>query len=188
MARKQVKDKARSIENWTEAEAAMAEYAVMETSIEREEAAYNHDEQKRREKLTEKHSPLRESMAEIEQGMKAFCVKNRSDFGGKQTKELTHADVGFRLGPPKVERAKGFTFDGVVDLLKQAPEDMRGLFIRTKDELNKEAIIANNARAADPAADPSTYVSPDILREQFRVFVTQEETFGITVKKAVETV
>ncbi len=188
MARKQVKDKERPIATWAEAEAAMAEYAIAQTRIEREEAAYNHDEQKRRERMTEAHAPLRTEMEAIEQGMKKFCMTNRADFGGKQSKELGHGTVSFRVGNPKVDKVKGFTFEAVLDLLKGAPDRVRRMFIRTKEELNREAVLANDAVAGDPDADPESYISPAVMLKEYKLFVTQDETFGIEIKKAVETV
>jgi phage host-nuclease inhibitor protein Gam len=83
--------------------------------------------------------PFRTEIEERSKGVQAWCETNRNALtqdGRTKTAVLTSGEVQWRLRPPKVS-IKGL--DAVLDKLRRMGLDR---FIRTKDEVNKEAILA----------------------------------------------
>ena len=91
------------------------------------------------EKYTEKLTALKEQVKPLQKAVQAFCESRRLELtnGGKQkTAYFTTGEVQWRAKPPAV-LAKGI--DSILESLRNL-----GLFrfIRTKEELNKEAMLA----------------------------------------------
>lgn len=174
-ARKKVQLKRRDVNNWEEADKALKDIAVIDQTITKEEAHYNKDEQERRAKITAKHFPLRTEIQEIELGLEAFTVSHRSELGDKKSKTLKHGEVNFRVHPPSVTKSRGVTWAAVLDLVK-ASRKWAKKFIRTKEEVNKDAVIAahNNSEIKDKEL------------AAMGMAVEQKETFGYKTKLAVE--
>lgn len=78
-------------------------------------------------------------LAKSEQ-LKVWATANPSDFGGKKSLAMTHGSIGFRLGNPQLKTLPKWTFKKAFEAIKAA-----GLrkFIRTKEELDKEAVLAS---------------------------------------------
>lgn len=181
MARTKVIKKATPISNWAEADKALSRIGELKTRIDQETAIYNHNEQLARKKLTDKLAPVAEQVEALELGLEVFCSEHRPDFGDKKSKELTHGNVNFRLGTPKVDKKKGFTWDGILEVVKAS--GLRSLFVRSKEELDKEAIIKNHALYE--SSDGREGIGPDQLKA-LHVEVVQTETFGYDIRLAVE--
>lgn len=97
--------------------------------------------------LTKKAAPrieqLRERLTELQAGVQTWCEANRVEICGKgKSANLVTGEVSWRQRPPSVSISKA---DEVIDRL-------RGLgllrFIRSKEEVNKEAILAEPAEVA----------------------------------------
>ncbi|EIG26719.1 host-nuclease inhibitor Gam family protein [Haemophilus paraphrohaemolyticus] len=91
------------------------------------------------EKYMEKLTALKEQVKPLQKAVQAFCESRRLELtnGGKQkTAYFTTGEVQWRAKPPAVV-AKGI--DSILESLRNL-----GLFrfIRTKEELNKEAMLA----------------------------------------------
>nr|DAV17647.1 MAG TPA: host-nuclease inhibitor protein [Caudoviricetes sp.] len=91
------------------------------------------------EKYTEKLTALKEQVKPLQKAVQAFCESRRLELtnGGKQkTAYFTTGEMQWRAKPPAV-LAKGI--DSILESLRNL-----GLFrfIRTKEELNKEAMLA----------------------------------------------
>ena len=91
------------------------------------------------EKYTTELTALKEQVKPLQKAVQAFCESCRLELtnGGKQkTAYFTTGEVQWRVKPPAVV-AKGI--DGILESLRNL-----GLFrfIRTKEELNKEAMLA----------------------------------------------
>ena len=91
------------------------------------------------EKYTTELTALKEQVKPLQKAVQAFCESRRLELtnGGKQkTAYFTTGEVQWRVKPPAVV-AKGI--DGILESLRNL-----GLFrfIRTKEELNKEAMLA----------------------------------------------
>ena len=97
--------------------------------------------------LTKKAAPrieqLRERLTELQAGVQTWCEANRVEICGKgKSANLVTGEVSWRQRPPSVSISKA---DEVIGRL-------RGLgllrFIRSKEEVNKEAILAEPAEVA----------------------------------------
>ena len=91
------------------------------------------------EKYTTELTALKEQVKPLQKAVQAYCESRRLELtnGGKQkTAYFTTGEVQWRTKPPAV-LAKGI--DGILESLRNL-----GLFrfIRTKEELNKEAVLA----------------------------------------------
>jgi len=83
-------------------------------------------------------TPQQEQMKRLQDGIQAYCEANRDDLteGGKtKTIGFVTGTVQFRQRPPSVA-VRGA--DSVIDFLKKHG---LGRFVRTKEEINKEAIL-----------------------------------------------
>lgn len=173
--RKKVQLKRRDVNNWDEADNALKDIAIIEQTILKDEAQYNKEEQERRSKMTAKHFPLVTEKQEIELGLEAFVVSHRSELGDKKSKVLKHGEVNFRVHPPSVAKNRGVTWAAVLDLVK-ASKKWAKKFIRTKEEINKDAIIAASNNDEIKAAELTA----------MGMSIEQKETFGYKPKLAVE--
>lgn len=168
MARTAIK-KATELRSWDDVNEALRQIAELKANVTAKTAAYNEEEAKRRKQVDDYCNPLREKLEQLEIGMQNFCVANRSDFGNKKSRELPNGRVDFRLGLPKVEKQKGFTWAGIFEIVKQSRFAKQ--FIRVKEELNKDAILAYYSGTENAAGHlAEVYLS-----------VVQEETFGYDV-------
>ncbi len=173
--RKQVNLPRREISTWEEADQALKDIAILEEQMNKEIAAYNQEEQERRARLTARHAPLQAQILAIELGLESFAKAHREEFQDKRTKQLKHGELSFRLHPPAVERLKGMTWLAVLELVRRAPK-WSEKFIRIKEELNKDAIIA-------------LYSSNEISANELAslgITVEQKESFGYKTKLAIE--
>lgn len=91
--------------------------------------------------------PEGEKIRALAEGVQAWCEAHRAELTGgvRKTVVLASGEVRWRMTPPKVE-IKGV--EAVLELLRA-----RGLneFIRSKDEPNKEAMLADQATATSVA-------------------------------------
>jgi phage host-nuclease inhibitor protein Gam len=90
------------------------------------------------EKYQQEIDDLKERMQTMQGGVQAWCEANRADLtnGGKvKTANLVTGNVLWRQRPPSVAIRGAET---VIDNLKRMGF---GRFVRTKDEINKEAIL-----------------------------------------------
>jgi phage host-nuclease inhibitor protein Gam len=74
--------------------------------------------------------------------VQAWAEANPEEFGAKKSIETPHGIIGFRTGTPKLNKVARQTWETV----KQAIQKRFGLkFIRTREDLDKEGIIAAHA-------------------------------------------
>lgn len=106
-----------------------------------------HDERVRSigEQLEEAITPLSDELKSLEAGVQAYCEANRNDLtnGGKvKFHDFGTGRVNWRLRPPSVGLRK---VEAVLESCKTL-----GLvaFIRTKEEINKDAMLADPEKAA----------------------------------------
>ncbi len=122
------------------------------------EAAMNDDLAKVREAWETQAAPHLEKIRALTEGVHLWCEANRDALtqGGKvKYAHLASGEVKWRMTPPKVViRA----VDVVLDYLRQAGLDR---FIRLKEEVNKEAILAE----------------PEVVAHIKGISITQKEEF-----------
>ena len=98
--------------------------------------------------------------------LQTFAQENPDKFLERKSLELTHGVIGYRTGTHKLDKLKGFTWEMVkANVAKYLPD-----FIRVKEELNKEQLIAKReekdvVKLADKCGyafvqDESFYVQP----------------------------
>lgn len=122
-----------------------------------------------REKYAEDLNELRETQDQQREVVQTYCVENQDKlFVKKKSLETVHGVVGFRTGTPSLKTLKGFTWASVLTLVKKTlPE-----YLRTKEEVNKELLLADRDKATIKVA-----------MAEIGVCVAQDETFFIELKK-----
>jgi phage host-nuclease inhibitor protein Gam len=70
--------------------------------------------------------------------LEVYANNQKDNWGRRKSMELFHSVIGFRTSTPKVIKDKKFTWEGITELVKEKFPS----FVRTKTELDKEAIIA----------------------------------------------
>ncbi len=183
MARVKVKSPGAVINSLNEVDSSLAEIAVLKSKVAGRDAKYNEEEQKRREEITKKNEPDNARIEQLELGIQSYCENNRQEFGNKKSIELRHGTVSFRTSPPAVKTLKGFTFAAVISLAKVAKRALIKKFVRTKEELDKEAVLAAFAIVPDKD-NAERSVTADELRA-IGVEVVKDETFGYECKMAI---
>ena len=137
------------------------------------EAAINAkmDEQftKIREKNAEEVTALQKKKEEALVIAETYCKENKERlFSEQRSMDTLHGQVGFRTGTPALKTLKGFNWISVLELVKiHLPA-----FVRRKEEVDKESILASRNEAE------MIEVLPKIGVE-----VAQDEKFFITLKK-----
>ena len=165
-----------------ELDEALAKLAQKISYVQKEQASYNEKEQRRREELTEKITSIQSEISEIEIALEQYCTANRHIFPkDKKGLDLTHGKVMFRMSPPAVKVRKKFKLESVIQLIKFHPNKKRYAdFIRTKDELNKDVILAEATKKE--GAIPSTALA------EIGLEITQKETFYYELNMASEVI
>lgn len=103
-----------------------------------------------------------------------WAEANPGEFSGRKSIEMVHGTVGWRTGTPKLKLLTGWTWNRVLEFLV-----INKLvdFIRSKQEVDKEVILANR-----------DCIKEETLR-QIGVKVVQEESFYVDPKRdSAETV
>ncbi len=121
---------------------AIAEIGRRQRERARIEAAMNDKVSKIKEQHEEEARPHGDEIRRLSEGIRVWCEANRGELtsGGKvKTINLASGEVRWRVRPPRV----------VIKVAEKVIEALKGLgltqFIRTKEEINKEAILAEPA-------------------------------------------
>lgn len=146
-------------------------YATTSTSLSKVEARMNEEINKVKSKYQDKITELQEALEEPMETLQVFANEQKTNWGKKKSTELLHCTIGFRTGTPKVCKEKKFTWDACLELIKKN-KVLSKLFVRPKEELNKEAILATK--------DESIL---NQLHEEAFIYVDQEESFYVEAKK-----
>lgn len=119
-----------------------------------------------KEAFEQQAAPIREAVTAKTEGLKAWAEANRSVLteGGKtKTADLGTGKVSWRLRPPSVRITK---VDAVIEAIQRLGF---GQFLRTKTEVNKEAILADRDSAKLIAGISIGSEGEDFLVEPFEV-------------------
>lgn len=118
--------------------------ADCETQLQKAEAEMNEQIQKIRDEYEINTHSVRAIKASLESEMEKFCIVNKVDFEKSRSRELVHGTIGFRNTPPKVALLnRKYKWDTVLELLAKVRFGKD--FIRTKEEINKEQVLASYA-------------------------------------------
>lgn len=72
--------------------------------------------------------------------IRSWAEANPSEFNGLKSLDLVNAVIGWRTGQPTLKTLSGWTWDRVLEKLKALNLTP---YIRTKEEVNKQAILAD---------------------------------------------
>ena len=116
--------------------------------LQRQHARVSADLNDKIAKLTEEAAPNLEALSKqlisLQKGVQTYCEANREELCGKgKTANLVTGEVQWRQRPPSV---KVTGTDAVLAWLKKMGLDR---FIRTKEEVNKEAMLNEQEAAKD---------------------------------------
>ena len=149
-----------------EATAIFAEYADADAKLQKIAAEKDIQITKVREKYQDKELELTEVKSVAFEKLQHYAQSNPELFTVKKSIELQHGRIGFRTGMPKVTCLFKKWDDAFVKVKELLPD-----FIRTKEEIDKEAFIANKDENVAK------------LFSQVGVKVSQDETFFVEARK-----
>jgi phage host-nuclease inhibitor protein Gam len=152
-----------------QAQEASEQYTTKTTALSKLEAEMNAEINEVKSKYQDDITELMEALEDPTETLQVYATEQRANWGKKKSVQLLHTVIGFRSGNPKVDKKKSFTWDAITILVKKClPE-----FVRTKDELNKEAILA--LKPTDKKLEK--------LKDQCFISIGQDETFYVEAKK-----
>lgn len=129
------------IRTFADADQALLKIADCEQQLQKQEAEMNEQIQKIREAFEMNTYLVRTSKAMLEKELEKFCINNKHEFEKQRSKELVHGIAGFRTTPPKLALLnRKYKWETVLELLKNFKWAVE--YIRTKEEVNKESILA----------------------------------------------
>ncbi|MBP8975083.1 MAG: host-nuclease inhibitor Gam family protein [Bacteroidetes bacterium] len=157
-----------AIKSFDEIDGYLAELGAIEASLQHEEAKLNEQEQKARQEFKERTENLVSRKNDILVTLETFCIGNKNEFEKTRVLEFVHGNIGFRTTPPKVTMLnRKYNINTVLELLKKIKLTK---YIRTKEELDKEAVLADYA--AKEINDPKL-ASVGLKIDQSEVFICE---------------
>lgn len=139
---------------------AIAQIGAAQRERERIQTALNDEISAIKQRYEELAHPHAQVIVQLTRGVQVWCEANRAELtnGGKvKTANLASGEVKWRMRPPSVRLSGG---DAVLDALRSLG---LGRFIRQREEVNKEAILAE----------------PDTVAGVRGIKVTQAEDFVV---------
>jgi phage host-nuclease inhibitor protein Gam len=121
-------------------------------------------------------------------GLKAWWETGGKDelAKGKRSAEIGGAKIGIRLTPPKVKLKRGVKAEALIAWLKDLPFPRAADFLRTKTELDRQAVI--KAVHADADAEAIEMFGPRLSVEQADEFFIDTGLDEDALKKEVTAV
>jgi phage host-nuclease inhibitor protein Gam len=132
------------IRSFNDADQTLLKIADCEQQLQKQEAEMNEQIQKVRDEYESNTYLVRTTKSLLEKELEKFCINNKTEFVTLKSKELVHGILGFRTSPPKVALLnRKYKWDTVLELLKKVRFGKD--FIRSKEEVDKEQILASYA-------------------------------------------
>jgi phage host-nuclease inhibitor protein Gam len=130
--------------SYDEVDVALLALARQTTFLQKEEADLNKETQSLRAAFDARTAKAKEEIDRLNQAIESFCMVHKEDFERVRSRTLTHGVVSFRTAPPKVSFLnRKYNAKTVIELVKRLGYAKR--FLRSIIELDKEAILAENA-------------------------------------------
>jgi phage host-nuclease inhibitor protein Gam len=164
-----IREKRRVINNvdYEQAQEASARYAEIAARLGSIEAQMNERINSIRDEFQDELIYLTREKEKQFEVLEMYAKEQKDNWGKRKSLDLLHSVIGFRTGTPKVTKDKKFTWEGVLELVKEKFPSL----VRVKCELDKEAIISMREDAAFLNLQNACYVD-----------VVQEETFFVEAK------
>jgi len=143
-----------------ECSAAIAKIGEAQRERTRIQAALNDEIAGIKSRYEDEAHPHAQVIVQLTRGVQVWCEANRAELtnnGKTKTANLASGEVKWRMRPPSVA-VRGI--DAVIDALRSLG---LGKFVRTREEVNKEAILAE----------------PDAVRGVRGIKITQTEDFVV---------
>jgi len=77
----------------------------------------------------------------------AWAESHLVEFGKLKSVDMTHGIVGWRTGQPQPKTLSGWTWDRVLEKIEGIP--LMAAYIRTKREVNKQALVADREKIGE---------------------------------------
>lgn len=174
MASRKVKTAAANLpipQDDSEARTAIREIGDLNRDVLRLEAELNDKIAKLQEEYGTMVAPIREVVSAKQEGLKMFCEVNRDRLtnGGKvKSHKFSTGEISWRLRPAKVTiRGK----EAVIEAIKSARLGKK--FLRTKEDINKEAMLDDRVTAAAIAGVTIGSDGEDFIVEPFETELTE---------------
>lgn len=133
-----------TIRSFEDADQVLLKVAGCEQELQAAEARMNESIQDIRDAFERNTSVTRAMKKQLEDELERFCIAHKDEFQKTRSRELVHGVVGFRSAPPKVSLLnRKYKWETVLELLKKFRWAVE--FVRTKEEVNKEQILASYA-------------------------------------------
>lgn len=161
------KKKVTTIINSEEVPEQVRKFATSTSKIKSIEAEIELEKQSIVKRYETKLQALNDQRDESFENLQNYAEANPELFTKSKSLDFANGRIGFRKGTPKVEKSKKFTWEGIIEQLKT----LAPTFVRSKEEVNKELVIANREDKDVMATLTGAGIS-----------VTQEETFFVEAK------
>jgi len=160
---------------------AMAVMAEKKAYIAKKESDMNVKINAIKEKYTEDTKDAQRELDNLMADIESFCNKNKSDFEKLRSRTLSFGTIGFRNNPPKVMLLnRKYNNNTVLELVKRL---FKGKYIRSKEELNKEDILADYSQKIISDKDLSGFGLKIDSNETFYCEVNWEELQSVNSSK-----
>jgi phage host-nuclease inhibitor protein Gam len=131
-----------TIHTFEECDGAILKMADCTQEITKAEAEMNERIQIIRDEYDRKTNITRTMLEGLKAELERFSIANKDAFEKTRTKDMIHGSFGFRSTPPKTALLnRKYKWETVLELLKRFP--WAADFIRKKEEVDKEAILAS---------------------------------------------
>lgn len=134
-----------TIKSFEDLDAKLLRLGEIQIDLTKKEASMNAKLQKIRDEYDKDTMGLKTEQASIEVWIEEFCKARQDDLDPKKrSKELTHGTVGFSKNPPSVlQLSKKWSVKSSIEFIKKLFPKKN--YIRMKEEINKETILADYA-------------------------------------------
>ncbi|HRU06583.1 MAG TPA: host-nuclease inhibitor Gam family protein [Candidatus Brocadiia bacterium] len=167
-------------ESWEEVDAALAELARANVERVKATAEMNRRLTEVRQQYAGRIEAAVERAGLLGAAIEVYVARHRKDLGDRKSRDLTHGVVGYRLDPPSLKTLKKCTWKSVLEALRDGFQR----FIRTKEEVNKEALLAA-ANAGELSADALANLGCEVAQdEQFRLELRYEGDDALVMQAA----
>ncbi len=154
-----------------QAQEASGKFAKASTSHDKISAKMNEELNKIKTKYEPELTQLEVDMEGPTKVLMTYATEQKDSWGKKKSLDLLHTTIGFRTSPPSVIKdSTKVTWNFIIDQLKKSKKMLA--FIRTKTEVNKDAILA--------LKDEKVLAT---LKKDYFIAIEQKETCFVEVKK-----
>lgn len=139
-----------TIKSWQEVDGTLRAIAVIDSKVLSEETLMANEILKAQERYLPGIQKLQSEKIGLERDIQLYCESQKERFAESRSQDLNYGKVGFRRSTGALKTLKGFTWESVKNLIK-ASKKFRDLFIRVKEDIDKQAILGANLKAEELA-------------------------------------